>query len=94
MLKVCVKSPSNDKEVNLTYCDVLYLNLKVQTASLLVSFRAEDHDDIMPLFAERIKRLLEGRPYSLTEIIEMQNEQYHSAVCEVCSEFQPQIFSF
>ncbi|XP_074540842.1 cilia- and flagella-associated protein 61 [Halichoeres trimaculatus] len=44
--------------------------------------RAEDHDDIMPLIADQTKQLSESRPYFLVEIVETQNEQNHSAVCE------------
>nr|XP_043905721.1 cilia- and flagella-associated protein 61 [Solea senegalensis] len=46
--------------------------------------RLEDHDDVMSLFDQQ-RRLLSvfGRPDSLTEVIEVQDEDNLSAVCEV-----------
>ncbi|XP_069370684.1 cilia- and flagella-associated protein 61 [Paralichthys olivaceus] len=45
------------------------------------SAREEDHDDIMHIF-NRYTKLLD-QPYVLAELIEAQNEDNHSAVCEV-----------
>nr|XP_046228541.1 cilia- and flagella-associated protein 61 isoform X2 [Scatophagus argus] len=48
--------------------------------------RVEDHDDIMRIFAEHTKLLetteLADQLYFLSELIEAQNEENHSAVCE------------
>ncbi|XP_042359745.1 cilia- and flagella-associated protein 61 [Plectropomus leopardus] len=45
--------------------------------------RVEDHDDIMRLFADQTKFLsFIEEPYFLAELIETQNEENHTAVCE------------
>ncbi|XP_067427647.1 cilia- and flagella-associated protein 61 [Thunnus thynnus] len=45
--------------------------------------RVEDHDDIVRIFAERTKLLsVIDQPYVLAELIEAQNEENHTAVCE------------
>ncbi|XP_067240532.1 cilia- and flagella-associated protein 61 [Chanodichthys erythropterus] len=45
--------------------------------------RVEDHDDIMHIFAEQITPLVESHgPYFLSELIEVQDEENHAAVCE------------
>ncbi|XP_038582679.1 cilia- and flagella-associated protein 61 isoform X2 [Micropterus salmoides] len=44
--------------------------------------RVEDHDDIMRIFAEQTKLLSADQPYFLAELIEEQNEENHTAVCE------------
>ncbi|XP_070782300.1 cilia- and flagella-associated protein 61 [Enoplosus armatus] len=44
--------------------------------------RVEDHDDIMRIFAEQTKLLSADQPYFLAELIEAQNEENHTAVCE------------
>ncbi|KAM7368322.1 hypothetical protein PAMP_014550 [Pampus punctatissimus] len=45
--------------------------------------RVEDHDDIMRIFAEQTKLLsVINEPYHLAELIEAQNEENHTAVCE------------
>ncbi|XP_041660882.1 cilia- and flagella-associated protein 61 [Cheilinus undulatus] len=43
--------------------------------------RVEDHDDLLPLFSERTKARFE-RPYFLCELIEGQDEENPTAVCE------------
>nr|XP_029138562.1 cilia- and flagella-associated protein 61 [Labrus bergylta] len=50
--------------------------LQIRTA------RVEDHDDIVPLFAEQTKQLSAERPYYLADLIEAQNEKNHTVVCE------------
>ncbi|XP_056099351.1 cilia- and flagella-associated protein 61 [Rhinichthys klamathensis goyatoka] len=45
--------------------------------------RVEDLDDIMHIFAEQITPLVESHgPYFLSELIEAQDEENHSVVCE------------
>ncbi|XP_044025172.1 cilia- and flagella-associated protein 61 [Siniperca chuatsi] len=44
--------------------------------------RVEDHDDIMGIFAEQTKLLSVNQPYFLAELIEAQNEENHTIVCE------------
>nr|XP_020475102.1 cilia- and flagella-associated protein 61 [Monopterus albus] len=46
--------------------------------------RVDDHDDIMHIVEEQTKLLsVIGQPYVLAELIEAQNEENHTAVCEV-----------
>lgn len=55
---------------------------------LFLCYRVEDHDDIMRIFVEQTElhqtAELVDRPYFLAELIAAQNEENHSAVCEVC----------
>ncbi|XP_076612600.1 cilia- and flagella-associated protein 61 [Chaetodon auriga] len=44
--------------------------------------RVEDHDDIMRIFVEQKKLLSVHQPYFLAQLIEAQNEENHTAVCE------------
>ncbi|XP_051264448.1 cilia- and flagella-associated protein 61 isoform X2 [Dicentrarchus labrax] len=44
--------------------------------------RVEDHDDIMRIFTEQTKILSKRQPYFLAELIETQNEENPTAVCE------------
>ncbi|XP_026196590.1 cilia- and flagella-associated protein 61 [Anabas testudineus] len=46
--------------------------------------RVEDHDDVLYIFKEQTKLppLME-QPYFLAQLIEVQNEKHHSAVCEI-----------
>ncbi|XP_034555763.1 cilia- and flagella-associated protein 61 isoform X2 [Notolabrus celidotus] len=44
--------------------------------------RVEDHNDVLPLFAEQTKHLSAERQYFLAELIEAQDERNHTAVCE------------
>lgn len=46
--------------------------------------RVEDLDDIMHIFAEQITPLVESHgPYFLSELIEAEDEENHTVVCEV-----------
>ncbi|XP_018515660.1 cilia- and flagella-associated protein 61 isoform X1 [Lates calcarifer] len=46
--------------------------------------RVEDHDDIMSIFEQHTKLLsVIDQPYFLAELIEAQNEETHTAVCQV-----------
>lgn len=59
-------------------------------AALFVCYRVEDHDDIMSIFEQQTKLLsVIDQPYFLAELIEAQNEETHTAVCQVCSRFNP-----
>ncbi|XP_056261198.1 cilia- and flagella-associated protein 61 isoform X2 [Seriola aureovittata] len=46
--------------------------------------RVDDHDDIMHIFEKQTKlSSVVDQPYFLAEVIEAQNEESHSAVCEI-----------
>ncbi|XP_039981773.1 cilia- and flagella-associated protein 61 isoform X2 [Xiphias gladius] len=46
--------------------------------------RVEDHDDIVSIFEQETKLLsVINQPYFLAELIEAQNEENHTAVCEI-----------
>uniref|UniRef100_A0A665ULD2 Cilia- and flagella-associated protein 61 N-terminal domain-containing protein n=1 Tax=Echeneis naucrates TaxID=173247 RepID=A0A665ULD2_ECHNA len=54
--------------------------------------RVEDHDDIMRILDQQTKQLSAiNQPYFLAEVIEAQNEENRTAVCEVCSQFQASV---
>lgn len=53
--------------------------------NLSLLFRVEDHDDVFRIIEEETKlQLFKNRPDFLVQLIEVQNEKHHSAVCEVC----------
>uniref|UniRef100_A0AAV2K6V0 Cilia- and flagella-associated protein 61 N-terminal domain-containing protein n=1 Tax=Knipowitschia caucasica TaxID=637954 RepID=A0AAV2K6V0_KNICA len=46
--------------------------------------RVEDHDDVMQIFSEQTTlQTIMKKPFFLTELMEKQSEQNHSAVCEI-----------
>uniref|UniRef100_A0A7N6A0F9 Cilia and flagella associated protein 61 n=1 Tax=Anabas testudineus TaxID=64144 RepID=A0A7N6A0F9_ANATE len=70
-------------------CESYLIQCATATPATLffVYYRVEDHDDVLYIFKEQTKLppLME-QPYFLAQLIEVQNEKHHSAVCEKSTE--------
>lgn len=57
--------------------------------SVFPFFRVEDHNDIIPLLDEQTNLLsISHQPFFLAALIEAEDEEHHTAVCEVCSKLK------